>query len=259
MIPRWGLTDHFDGGYEAGGPQAETRSGPSAAMVRGTLLTTAVLLGAAAVLHIVRYALLLINRTTLLNPWVAGVATWLGVAASVLALFAVIASVVVLMNWLIARRGRAFAQRDMPDPRPAWEIRVGCLVPVVNLFWAPVYLIELADAEGRLERLRPTIVTWWCVWIISTLLSVFSIATSFTSDPQGIADNTVTTIVAYLGALAALLLVQRVLVGFESRPVDRPVKRWVMVADKTSVRDEPATGDGEAPGAVEAKQREPAA
>jgi hypothetical protein len=260
VIPRWGLTDQFDGGYEAGGPQAETRSGPSAAMVRGTLMTTAVLLGVAAAVHIVRYALLLINRSTLLNPWVAGLATWLGVAASVLALFAVVASVVVLMNWLIARRGRAFAQRDMADPRPAWEIRVGCLVPVVNLFWAPVYLIELADAEGRLDRLRPTIVTWWCVWIFSTLLSIFSIATSFTSDPQGIADNTVATIVAYLGALAALLLVQRVLMGFESRPVDRPVKRWVMVADKTSsVRDEPAAGDGDAPDPVEAKQREPAA
>jgi hypothetical protein len=239
-------------------------------MVRGTLLTTAVLLGVAAAVHIVRYALLLINRTTLLNPWVAGLATWFGVAASVLALFAVVASVVVLMNWLIARRGRAFAQRDMADPRPAWEMRVGCLVPVVNLFWAPVYLIELADAEGRLDRLRPTIVVWWCAWIFSTLLSVFSIATSFTTDPQGIADNTVTTIVAYLGALAALLLVQRVLMGFESRPVDRPVKRWVMVADTaSSVRDEQApaaeeanptaAGDGQAPAAVEAKQREPAA
>jgi hypothetical protein len=263
VIPRWGLTDHFEGGYQPEGAQAETRSGPSAAMVQGTLLATVALLGAAAVVHIIRYALLLINRTTLLNPWVAGLATWFGVAASVLALFAVVASIVVLTNWLIARRGRAFAQRDMTDPRPAWEMRVGCLVPLANLFWAPVYLIELAVAEGRLDRLRPTIVTWWCVWIFSTLLSVFSIATSFTTDPQAIADNTVTTIVAYLGALAALMLARRVLLGFESTPVDRPVKRWVMVADKApSVRDEPgpiAAGDGEAPGAVEAKQREPAA
>ena len=87
--------------------------------------------------------------------------------------------------------------------------------------------------------------TWWCVWIFSTLVSVFSIATSFTRDAQGIADNTVTTIVAYLVALAALLLADRVLLGFESRPVDRPVKRWVMVADEsrrveTDYSDEPA-------------------
>ncbi|MDT5106453.1 MAG: hypothetical protein QOI25_3966, partial [Mycobacterium sp.] len=104
---------------------------------------------------------------------------------------------------------------------------------------------------------------WWCVWIFSTLVSVFSIATSFTRDAQGIADNTVTTIVAYLVCLAALLLAHRVLLGFESTPVDRPVKRWVMVADETPrVRDEPEPidpEDSEVPVAVEAEQREPAA
>jgi hypothetical protein len=240
-------------------------------MVRGTLLATMVIVGVAAVLHIARYALLLINRSTLLNPWVAGLATWLGIAASVVALFAIVASLVVLTNWLIARRGQAFAHRDTDDPRSAWEMRAGCLVPLVNLFWAPVYLIELAEAEGRLDRLRATIVTWWCVWIFSTVVSVFSIATSFTRDVQGIADNTVTTIVAYLIALAALLLAHRVVLGFESTPVDRPAKRWVMVPDETPrVRDEPEPNptehdadvradDRESAAAVEAKQREPAA
>jgi hypothetical protein len=276
VTPRWGLTDQFDGQYGPTTAQAvDVRSGPSVAMVKATLVATMVLLGFAAAVHIVRYALLLINRSTLLNPWVAGIATWVGVAASALVMFAVVASVVVLTNWLIARRARAFAHRDTTDPRSAREMLAGCLVPVVNLFWAPVYLIELADAEGRLSRLRATIVTWWCVWIFSTLLSVFSIATSFTSDAQGIADNTVTTIVAYLVALAALLLAYRVLLGFERTPVDRHVKRWVMVADESPrVRDEPDptdaksgtkddteddTEDTEVPVAVEAEQREPAA
>ena len=63
----------------------------------------------------------------------------------------------------------------------------------------------------------------------STAVSVFSIATSFTQDAQGIADNTVTTIVAYLLALAALLLVDEGVLGFERRPVERPAKRWVIV------------------------------
>ncbi|MDT5126265.1 MAG: hypothetical protein QOI28_2473 [Mycobacterium sp.] len=264
VTPPWGLTDHFDARYDPATSQtAEVRSGPSVAMVRGTLLVTMVLLGFAAVVHIARYALLLINRSTLLNPWVAGLATWFGVAASVLALFAIVASVVVLTNWLIGRRARAFAHRDTTDPRSAREMRLGCLVPVVNLFWAPVYLIELADAEGRLTRLRATIVTWWCVWIFSTLVSVFSIATSFTRDAQGIADNTVTTIVAYLVALAALLLAHRVLLGFERVAVDRPVKRWVIVPDEAPpVRDEPEPIDAEhtdVPVAVESEQREPAA
>ena len=61
------------------------------------------------------------------------------------------------------------------------------------------------------------------------MVCAFSIATSFTTDPQGIADNTVTTVIAYLLGLAALLLAARVYFGFERTPVDRPVKRWVMV------------------------------
>ena len=141
-------------------------------------------------------------------------------------------------------------------------MRAGCLVPFVNLFWAPVYLIELAAAEGRLDRLRPTIVTWWCVWVFSTLVSVFSIATSFTRDAQGIADNTVTTIVAYLIALAALLLAHRVLLGFEQQ-ARRPARQ--ALGDRR--RREPAAATSPHPSsrrqrsavAVEAGQREPAA
>ena len=51
-----------------------------------------VVLGVAALVHVVRYALLIVNRSVLLNPWVAGAATWLGVAVSVIAVFMVVAS-----------------------------------------------------------------------------------------------------------------------------------------------------------------------
>jgi hypothetical protein len=83
-------------------------------------------------------------------------------------------------------------------------------------------------------------------------VSGFSIATSFTQDPQGIADNTVTTIVAYLLALAALLLAMKVFLGFERQPVERPSKRWVIVRDDRK---------GEAPSAEKrpAPEPEPAA
>ena len=91
----------------------------------------------------------IINRTVLLNPWVAGAATWLGVAVSVIAMFMVVASAVVLTNWLIGRRAAAFAYRGQPDPRRVWAMCVGCLVPLVNLVWAPVFVIELADVEAR--------------------------------------------------------------------------------------------------------------
>jgi hypothetical protein len=228
VIPRWGLVDQFESPeQQVTGP----RGGPSLAMVRTTLVAAMVVVGVAAVVHVVRYALLIINRSVLLNKVVAFAATWLGVLASVLALFMIIAALVVLTNWLIARRAAAYAQHGRDDPRPIWSLRAGCLVPLVNLFWAPVFVLELAGVEERLAWLRRPVVVWWLVWVFSTVVSIFSIATSFTQDPQGIADNTVTTIVAYLLALAALLLAMQVFLGFERQPVERRAKRWVIVRD----------------------------
>lgn len=248
QTPRWGLVEHFDAPDAV---QTQERSGPSSAAVRATVVATMTVLGAAAFLHVVRYVLLLINRTVLLNPIVAGVATWLGVAVSVVAVFLVVASLVMLTNWLIARRAAAYGYHEQTDPRGVWQLRAGCLIPFVQLIFAPVFVLELAGVEHRLAVLRRPITIWWIAWVFSTVLSVFSIATSFTSDPQGIADNTVTTIVAYLLALAALLLAFQVLQGFDRAPVARQVKRWVMVPDDGPVGESarPVESEGQNPAA----------
>jgi hypothetical protein len=257
VIPRWGLVYHFDVPEP---DAAEPRSGPSLAMVRTTLLATMVVLGVAALVHVARYALLIVNRSVLLNKVVAFVATWLGVVASVIAMFMIVASAVVLTNWLIGRRAAAFAHHRRDDPRSVWSLRAGCLVPLVNLAWAPVFVIELAGVEDRLKLLRRPILAWWIVWIFSTVVSVFSIATSFTKDPQGIADNTVTTTVAYLLALAALLLAMKVFLGFERQPVERQVKRWVIVRDEAAPPAEEQTEtESEPAAAVESEGQNPAA
>lgn len=256
VIPRWGLTEQFQPAQQQ---PVEERTGPSAAMVRGTLFVTMVALGAAALIHLVRYVLLIVNRTVLLHPWVAGAATWLGVALSVIAMFAVLASAIVLANWLVARRAAAFAQRGHEDPRSAWWLRAGCLIPFVNLAWAPVFVLELAGVEERLSWLRRRIVAWWLVWVASYAVSILSIATSFTQDAQGIADNTVTTTVAYLLALAALLLAAKVVLGFERQPVQRPSKRWVVVPeDQPTTAAQPKSGP-ESEAAVESEGQNPAA
>jgi hypothetical protein len=256
VIPRWGLVDRFD---VADQQQVVTRTGPSTAVVRATLLATMAVLGAAALVHLVRYLLLIINRSTLLNPWVAGAATWLGVAISVVALFMVFASAVVLTNWLIGRRAAAFAYRGHQEPRAVWALRAGCLVPLVNLAWAPVFVIELAGVEDRLNWLRKPIAAWWLVWVLSTAVSIFSIATSFATEAQAIADNTVTTTVAYLMGLAALLLAMKVFLGFERQPVERPSRRWVMVADKQAAAEKRPQAEPETVAAVETDGQNPAA
>lgn len=253
FIPRWGLVEQFD---HTDQQRVEVRSGPSANTVRVTLIATMAVLAVAAFLHVVRYALLIVNRSRLLNPWVAGGATWLGVVASIVAIFMVVASAVVLTNWLIGRRAAAYGYRGQPDPRSVGELRAGCLVPVANLAWAPVFVIELAEVEERFNWLRRPIVAWWLIWVASTVVSAFSIATSFATEAQAIANNTVTTIVAYLLGLAAVLLSMKVFDGFERQPVEKPSRRWVIVPDDQLKRSDT---EPEKAAAVESEGQNPAA
>jgi hypothetical protein len=247
-IPRWGLVDHFDTAPDE--RHAEPLRGPSIGALRGTLVTTIAVLGFAAVVHMIRYALLIINRDMLLDPVVAWLATWLGIVVSVAALFLVFSTFVLLTNWLIARRAAAFKHVGRQEHRPLWALRAGCLVPFVNLAWAPVFVLELASVEDAMTRLRRPISVWWVLWVLSTAVSVFAIATSFTTDAQGIADNTVATIVAYLIAMAAMVVVGRVLLGFERRPVEKPFTRWVIVADQSGAQSAvPVESEGQNPAA----------
>ena len=258
MIPRWSLDDRA--GYHAP-PPAPVRSGPTPATVGATLSGTAVILAGAAVVYLVRYVLLIINRTTLLHPIVAGAAVWLGMLATAVAFVAVIVCWIVLSNWLIARRAAVYARRGRSDPRSPLELWVGCLVPMVNLLWTPVYVIDMARVEEVYPRLRKPIVVWWLLWVLSTAASLFATATSSIAKAasnvvfgtniqitaQGVADNHVAMVVAYLIATAAVLAVARVYRGFESKPVERPAHHWVVVA-----RDQSAP-------AVEQLGQEPAA
>ncbi|GAY15886.1 DUF4328 domain-containing protein [Mycobacterium sp. shizuoka-1] len=256
-IPRWGLGDHV----VAPPPAHETavKNGPAPVTVRAALLSAGVIFGLAAAIHIVRYVLLLINRTSLLPPLVAGAALWLGVLISLAAIVSVILTAVVTTSWLIARRAAVYHHLGHEDPRPTWALWAGCLVPVVNLVWAPVYVIELAHAEQTQARLRGPITAWWIAWVLSTAVSIFGIATSFTTKPQGIADNTVTVIVAYLLGAGVLVLLWQVFDAFVRKPVERPLHRWVVVGEDRPAEPEERPAETESPPAVEPDQQEPAA
>ncbi|OHU84714.1 hypothetical protein BKN37_26470 [Mycobacterium talmoniae] len=280
---------------DAGAPEeAAPRRGPSAALVRATLLATTLALGLAVLAHVVRYVLLIINRNTLLHPLVAGAGLWLGILASVAATLLTIGAAVVLTRWLIARRAAAFAHHGHPDPRANWAVRLGCLAPPVYALvtarviaiifaipddppsrwllilallacllpllatvWALVYLVELAKTEDHYARLRQPIWVWWLAALLGTATSAFATLTSFARDAQGIANNTVAMTLAYLLTLVATVAVARVFEGFERRPVERPVHRWVVVADAAPAPDISEPG---APGeSLESEQQEPAA
>lgn len=281
-IPRWGLVDPIS--QPAGDERRPGKAAPPA-VARGVLIGAAVVLALAAAVHVVRYVLLLINRTTLLPPFIAFGSLLAGVLISLAAVVAVIAAAVVLTSWLIGRRAAAFAVHGKGDPRPEWALWAGCLIPFVNLIWAPIFVVELAQAERCQARQRGPVMLWWIAWVVSFLICGWAIWTSRATDAQGIADNTVTMVIAYLAGLAVLLLMWRVLEGFVRKPVDRPLHRWVVVPEgqqapeqaPEQVPESSPTGDtgdgpdddpGDDPGddtgspeesAVESRDREPAA
>jgi Domain of unknown function (DUF4328) len=253
VIPRWGLADRVEAAPTAA--EKPTQTGPSAPIVRITLFLSVLVLSVAALVYVVRYVLLVINRNTLLNSIVAIAADWLGVLASVAAIAAVITSGVTLIRWLIARRAAVFAHSGLPESRSVRALWAGCVAPLANLLWAPVYIIELATVEEHYARLRRPIVQWWIAWVFSYLVSIFAIATSFATDAQGIANNTVLMVFAYLLAAATLSAVARVFEGFVRKPVERPAHRWVVVD-----RDHPGRPAAPASAApVELEGQEPAA
>ncbi len=253
VIPRWGLADRVDQSPAAADKPSQT--GPSAPVVRTTLFLTVLVLCMAALGYVARYALLVFNRNTLLNSIVAIAADWIGVLASVGAIAAVITSGVMLIRWLIARRAAVFAHHGLPESRSVRALWAGCVVPLANLLWAPVYVIELATVEEHYARLRRPILEWWIAWVFSYLVSIFAIFTSFATDAQGIANNTVLMVFAYLLAAVTVAAVARVFEGFERKPVQRPAHRWVVVE-----REGPDRGAGRASGRpVELEGQEPAA
>nr|WP_172827167.1 DUF4328 domain-containing protein [Mycobacterium asiaticum] len=227
-IPRWSLADPA-AQISPASTTAPVKPGPRAETVRMLLFATQLVLGGAALVYAVRYALLIFNRNSLLNSVVAAIADWLGIAASTAAMASMLACFVVLIKWLIARRAAAFDYHGLPEHRSSRHLWAGCLLPFANLVMAPVYVIELALVEDHYERLRKPITLWWVAWVCSYAVSLFAIATSFSSDAQGIANNTVMVVFAYLVAAATLATVARVFEGFERKPVERPVHRWVVV------------------------------
>lgn len=249
-IPQWSLGNRIN---SAAAPQSTTEGGPSAARVRARLFAGLVVLAIAALVHFVRYVLLVVNRNTLLNPVVAQIALWLGVVASLAAIAAMFAVAVVLIQWLIARRAAVFAHCGSPEPRSAQALWAGCLVPLVDLVWVPVYVIELALIEGAFARLRRPILVWWALWVSSTAVSIVALATSRAENAQGIGNNTLAMTLAYVVAAVALAGAGRVFEGFERKPVERrPAHRWVVVPD------DPGSGP-DSSAAVELEGEKPAA
>ncbi|WP_239001789.1 MULTISPECIES: DUF4328 domain-containing protein [unclassified Mycobacteroides] len=263
-IPRWGLVDHIE-------PASSSRQGiagghiPSR-VLDGLLLATIITLAIVSCAHFLRYALMAYNRGALIPRFVASASNLLVLVNVALAFAVMVATAWFLTEWMIARRAETYRDLGFDDPRGRSEIRVGCLLPFVNILGVPLLLLELAKIENRWYRQYRNIVWWSILWGATWLLVLITWVSRDPWTVQGIADNALFTAIDYAMAAVAAWSLRRVYRGFVAPEGHHRAVRWLAVesvqrpvpleADRPDVQ---TTREDNSGAAVEPVGQEPAA
>lgn len=241
-IPQWGLTDGglTDGGLgnATGGPTAASRGGALSAALTRALHVMAAALGLAAVAHLLRYVLLIINRSTPVPAWTDLVTSTLVIFGGLLALGCFVYTTVVFARWVMAMRTEAYRCVDRRDPRPRWQIVLLAVVPLVNVLGVAVLLHEAAHVRTDLDgdRTRRRLTRMWVAWAIVNALAVAAIVTRVVATWSGSIQTganglVAVTVSAAFSAVFARWLADRLEVTFATSQQDPvPARRWVAVA-----------------------------
>jgi hypothetical protein len=230
--------------------------------VTALLVTTAVLFGLAAAAELGRYLVLLRNRTRLIQP-VLLLASDLSVYLTAgLALVVALPTAVALVGWLVRTRRTAYERAGRRDPRSLRLLLCGCLIPVVNLLWPGVLLIELARQQGSDPRTLRAVRFWWCAWVLNGAMVVAALCWRTAHTLQAQADGVIftgyTDLVAVGVAALSLWLVRRC-EGRDLRGRLQSPKRWVPapgpvapviepvhpIAEPADRADDPAVGNND--------------
>lgn len=235
-IPTWGLRD------EPVKPDpTHDRIETSRARLLFVLVVAGTALAASAVIHLVRYLLLAVNRTQPLPDPLIVVSDWLIIFGGVAAFLAYVWATLAFMRWVMDLRAGAYEDARLLDPRrPVW---VGVLVgvPLVNLIGAPLVLGEVAarrvahDPSLDAERVGRRVRRLWVAWVIVNVTAVLALiarAVAWGSDSVQTGANALAMVIisAAVSAAFAFWLTRRVPVLFDAvTAVPVPKRRWVAV------------------------------
>lgn len=225
-IPQWGLHDHVDAA-------PARRNWPELLADKAALFLTltAGLYTLAVVAELVRYAILVHNRTRLIDPALLAVSDAAVFFAQAGGMLFALLSGIGGVCWLLRIRRRTFARSRTSDPRTVSDVIVGCAVPGLNLVMPGVFLLEVIRRDPRAVTL---VRAWWISWVVGAVLVVFNWFWRARPGLQAMADGVLlsafTAAVASGSAVLALLVIRRL----EERTLNGSqgaVTRWVIATD----------------------------
>ncbi|MFT4126814.1 MAG: DUF4328 domain-containing protein [Gordonia sp. (in: high G+C Gram-positive bacteria)] len=231
-LPRWGLVDK-----PVVADAAETAPGRLGTALVAVFRYAAYAFALSALAHLLRYVLLVVNRTTTLPPWLIWVSGVAVPAGGLLALGGLVAATVVFTRWVLAIRAREFRHAGFADPRPRWRSSALAAIPLVNLVGAPLLLAEAAAVSGPdrtlpasfRERLTPI----WVAWALVHVLAGAAWITWFVGRESGSIQTGANALglIVLTSAVSAVFAVTagpRLAVLFDAAEAATPARRWVV-------------------------------
>jgi hypothetical protein len=220
-IPRWGFPQLAwrEPTSVPGTPARQPRSVDRVVAHARTAVTVLWMVVISALLaaggEIWRYVLLVLGRAEVLSGDVVAVSDALVNTGAVLAAVTGVVALVLVLRWLLGIREIAAVLADVRPARPDWQVLIGVLVPVLNLFVAGSVLTELEHTalDVSVVRLRPSrlVLGWWAAWVVSEVLAITTVLLELRTSVQARADGvlwyaTTDLVAAVVAVLTALVV-----------------------------------------------------
>jgi len=188
VIPRWGLSEvRADPSVDS----AETPDVRSA--LPSALLLAAYPLAAAALVHAIRYLIVVVNRSTPIPQWLDLLSSAAVVVFGVFAVIGMVFALVAFTRWMLATRAEAYAAAEIGDPRSRRNQILLTVLPLVNVIGAPLLLAEAArcgdDVDRAGERIKKIATAWAIVNFLALVAVAYRVGGWFSDSVQVHADG----------------------------------------------------------------------